>query len=126
MFQANKRLLVVWAFLLVFGGSLKAQDLNAKLAEIEAYATKASQDWQVPGFAIAIVKNHRVVFAKGFGVKQLGKTDPVDKDTIFAIGSNTKAFTAAALATLVDEGKIRWEDNSIQLRTLICTDSAGG
>src|SRR5918993_478739 len=52
----------------------------------------------------------RVVFAKGYGVRELGKPAPVDADTLFAVGSNTKAFTAAALAVLVDEKKISWDD----------------
>jgi CubicO group peptidase (beta-lactamase class C family) len=95
---------------LVFSQSLPAQTLEERLKEIETYATKAGQDWRVPGFAIAIVKDDRVVFAKGFGVRELGKPDAVDKDTLFAVASNTKAFTAAALATLVDEGKINWDD----------------
>lgn len=87
-----------------------AQTLEERLKEIDEYAARAGQDWKVPGFALAIVKDDRVVFAKGYGVRELGKPDPVDKDTLFAIASNTKAFTAAALATLVDEGKLKWDD----------------
>jgi CubicO group peptidase (beta-lactamase class C family) len=68
------------------------------------------RDWKVPGFAIAIVKDDRVVFAKGYGVRELGKPTPVDEHTLFAIASNSKAFTAAALGILVDEGKIKWDD----------------
>jgi CubicO group peptidase (beta-lactamase class C family) len=64
----------------------------------------------VPGFAIAIVKDDAVIFAKGYGVRKLGETTPVDEHTLFAIASNTKAFTAAALAALVDEGKLKWDD----------------
>src|SRR5260370_7582550 len=63
-----------------------------------------------PGMAIAIVKDGKVVMAKGYGVRKLGETTPVDENTLFGIGSNTKAFTSAALATLVDEGKISWDD----------------
>ena len=80
------------------------------LKEIDAYATKAMQDWQVPGFAMAIVKDDSVVLARGYGVRQLGKPEPVDAHTLFAIASNSKAFTSAALAILVDEGKINWDD----------------
>jgi CubicO group peptidase (beta-lactamase class C family) len=67
----------------------------------------------VPGMAIAIVENERVTFAKGFGVKALGKPDPVDADTIFPTGSTGKAVTVAALAVLVDQGKIAWDDRVI-------------
>jgi CubicO group peptidase (beta-lactamase class C family) len=60
--------------------------------------------------AIAIVKDDRLVHAKGYGVRELGKSAPVDENTLFAIASNTKAFTSASLAILVDEKKISWDD----------------
>ena len=64
----------------------------------------------MPGFSLAVVKDDKVVFAKGYGVRELGKAEAVDADTLFAIASNTKAFTSAALAVLVDEGKLKWDD----------------
>lgn len=88
----------------------QAQSLDARLKEIDEYATKAGRDWKTPGFALAIVKDDRVIFAKGYGVRKLNETAPVDEHTLFAIASNSKAFTAAALGTLVDEGKIKWDD----------------
>ncbi|HET7458671.1 MAG TPA: serine hydrolase, partial [Gemmatimonadaceae bacterium] len=66
--------------------------------------------WRVPGLAIAVVKDGRVVFAKGYGVRELGKPAPVDTNTLFAIGSTTKAMTAAAMGMLVDEKKVRWDE----------------
>src|ERR1700681_2916499 len=66
--------------------------------------------FEVPGFSVAIVKDGKVVLAKGYGIRKLGDATPVDRDTLFGIGSNTKAFTTAALATLVDAGKISWDD----------------
>ena len=63
--------------------------------------------------AVGIVKDGVLVFARGYGVRQLGRPEPVDADTLFQIGSNTKAFTTAALAILVDEGKIHWDDRVI-------------
>jgi CubicO group peptidase (beta-lactamase class C family) len=104
------RLSCSFLILLSFAVVLSAQDLDSKLKLIDEYATKAGQDWRVPGFAIAIVKDDKVVLAKGYGVRELGKSDAVDKDTLFAIASNSKAFTAASLATLVDENKLRWDD----------------
>ena len=83
---------------------------ETKLKEIKDYSARAGRDWNVPGFAIAIVKDDKVVFAQGFGVRKLGETAPADADTLFAIASNTKAFTAAALGILVDEGKLKWND----------------
>lgn len=99
-------------FLLLFAFTFaQAQsDLENKLKEIDAYAEKSRADWNVPGFAIAIVKDDKVVLAKGYGVRELGKQPTVDEKTLFAIASNSKAFTAAALAILVDEGKVKWDD----------------
>jgi len=69
--------------------------------------------FDVPGMAVAIVENDKVVFAKGFGVANLNTNSKVNKDTLFGIASNTKAFTSAALAKLVDEGKLSWDDRVI-------------
>lgn len=83
---------------------------NVDFKELDAYAQKAMQDWHLPGFAIAIVKDDKIVFTKGYGVRQFGEPTPVDEHTVFAIASCSKAFTAAALAMLVDEGKLKWDD----------------
>lgn len=69
--------------------------------------------FDVPGMAVAVVENDKVVFAKGFGVSHLDTGNKVNKNTLFGIASNTKAFTAAALAKLVDEEKISWDDKVI-------------
>lgn len=66
--------------------------------------------WKVPGVAIAVVKDDKVVLARGFGVREAGKPERVDDQTLFAIGSLTKGFTAAAAGVLVDEGKLAWDD----------------
>jgi CubicO group peptidase (beta-lactamase class C family) len=78
-------------------------------ARVEA-VMKASE---VPGAAVAIVEDGKVTLARGYGVKKLGSPDPVDADTLFQIGSTTKAFVTAALAILVEEGKIGWDDRVI-------------
>jgi CubicO group peptidase (beta-lactamase class C family) len=96
--------------LLVFQPALFAQTLEERLKEIDEYAARAGRDWKVPGFSVAVVKDDKVVFVKGYGVRELGRPEPVDRDTLFAVASNTKAFTSAALATLVDEGRLRWDD----------------
>jgi len=64
----------------------------------------------VPGAAVAIVEDGKVTLARGYGVRRLDSAEAVEADTLFQIGSASKAFTAAALAILVDEGKIRWDD----------------
>ena len=79
------------------------------MVEFDAYVSRAVSDWKTPGLAIAVVSGDSVVFAKGYGVRELGKTGPVDPGTRFAIGSTTKAITAVALAMLVDEGKVKWD-----------------
>lgn len=76
----------------------------------DRYVIRSMADWKVPGLAIAIVRNDSVVLAKGYGVRTLGKPDPVDARTLFAIGSASKAFTATLVAMLVDEGKVKWDD----------------
>jgi CubicO group peptidase (beta-lactamase class C family) len=110
MIRLAARSFALLLLLLLLYPALNAQTLEERLKEIDDYATKAGQDWKVPGFSLAIVKDDKVVFAKGYGVRELGRAEPVDKDTLFAVASNTKAFTAAALATLVDDGKLKWDD----------------
>lgn len=90
-----------------------APSIGIKPSKIDATVTRAMQAFDVPGIAVGIVKDGKLIFAKGYGVRELGKAQAVDADTLFQIGSNTKAFTAAALAILVDEGKIHWDDKVI-------------
>lgn len=95
--------------LLLHAGRLSAES-SSPLAGFDEYVTKAVADWRVPALAVAVVKDGEVVFAKGYGVLELGKPEPANADTLFAIGSTTKAMTAAALGMLVDEGKLGWDD----------------
>ncbi len=83
---------------------------NAPPADLDAYVAQSMKTFDVPGMAVAIVKDGKILVAKGYGIRKLGESTPVDEFTMFAIGSNTKAFTTAALATLVDEGKLSWDD----------------
>jgi CubicO group peptidase (beta-lactamase class C family) len=71
---------------------------------------RALKTFDVPGMAIAIVVNGEVLSARGYGVRKLGEPTPVDGKTLFEVASNSKAFTAATLAMLVDEGKLAWDD----------------
>jgi CubicO group peptidase (beta-lactamase class C family) len=97
----------------------------SQLRDFDTYVERALRDWNVPGVAIAVVKNDSVVFAKGYGVRELGNQERVDTRTLFAIGSTTKAFTAAALAMLVDEKKLAWDDAATKfLPTLQLNDPA--
>ncbi len=83
---------------------------QAPPSDLDAWVARSMKEFEVPGIAIAIVNDGKVVLAKGYGVRKLGDRAAVDERTMFGIGSNTKAFTTAALATLVDEGKLSWDD----------------
>jgi CubicO group peptidase (beta-lactamase class C family) len=77
--------------------------------DIDQWVARAMRTFEVPGLALAIVKDDGVVVAKGYGVRKLGDPTPVDARTLFGIASNTKAFTATALGLLVEEGKLEWD-----------------
>ena len=77
--------------------------------DIDPWVARAMRTFEVPGLALAIVKDDDVVVAKGYGVRKLGDPTPVDARTLFGIASNTKAFTATALGLLVEEGKLDWD-----------------
>ena len=102
-------LLAVTTSLAVAQGPPARVDLGA----FDAYVARAASDWRVPALAIAVVKDDSLVFAKAYGVLEIGKPTPANAHTRFAIGSTTKAMTTAALAMLVDEGKVRWDDRVI-------------
>jgi len=76
---------------------------------LDAEAARIMKAFEVPGIALAIVKDGRVVVAKGYGIRKLGEPAPVDAQTLFGIASNTKVFTATALGLLVEEGKLNWD-----------------
>jgi CubicO group peptidase (beta-lactamase class C family) len=86
-----------------------AQKPAAPPPGFDAYVASVLKTFTVPGVAIAIVKDGRVVLARGYGVRRLGDPAPVDAQTQFGIASNTKVFTATALALLVEEGKVEWD-----------------
>lgn len=98
-------------FLVVFILLLQSASLLlAQPADLDAWVARTQEQFEVPGIAVAIVKNGKVVVAKGYGIRQLGQPGKVDAHTLFGIASNSKAFTAAAIAILVDEGKLGWDD----------------
>jgi CubicO group peptidase (beta-lactamase class C family) len=99
--------------LLVLIAGLAAPALAAPPAGFEQRVEKVRSDYGVPGVSIAIVEKGRPTLARGWGVQEIGTNRRVDADTIFPTGSTGKAFTAAALAVLVDQGKIGWDDKVI-------------
>ncbi|KAA3612360.1 MAG: serine hydrolase [Calditrichaeota bacterium] len=95
--------LSLWFFIFLGANAQSPQEFGK-------FAKQVLNDWQTPGAAVAVVQDDSIVFAQGYGVRTLGKADKVDRNTLFAVASNTKAFTAALLGLLVDEGKIKWDD----------------
>jgi CubicO group peptidase (beta-lactamase class C family) len=88
--------------------------LQADITAFDNYVQKTMQDWQIPGMAVAIVKNNEIIFSKGYGVREFGTNKKVDSKTIFVCASTTKAMTAACMGILVDAGKIKWSDPVIK------------
>jgi CubicO group peptidase (beta-lactamase class C family) len=86
---------------------------DPRLAGFDAYVESVRKQFDVPGIAVAIVEDGRIVFERGYGPREIGKPQQVDANTLFAIASNTKAFTAAALSILADEGKLSLDDRVI-------------
>ncbi|MEA2463795.1 MAG: hypothetical protein QOJ98_1542, partial [Acidobacteriota bacterium] len=101
-------LAVFVAFLLSL--SLHGQQKSFDTRSVDKIVESAMRAWQVPGAAVAVVREDRVVYVQGYGVKELGTTQPVTPDTLFQIASTSKAFTTAAISMLAAEGKLSWDD----------------
>lgn len=105
-------------FLLFLGCIALSATLNAQNIDrsgfikdsLDLYINRALTNWRIPGVAVCIIKDGKIVLMKGYGVKELGLPDKVDENTLFMIGSNTKAFTATALAMLQEEKKLSLDD----------------
>ncbi len=94
--------------ILFFTGHLIFAQADLKI--IDTYISNAQKQWNVPGLSVAIVKDGQIIFEKGYGVLEEGKKVKIDENTLFAIASNTKAFIATSIGTLVEEGKLNWKD----------------
>ncbi len=95
---------------LIITAPLFSQDNQAIILKTGQYAKEVQQKWQIPGMAISVVKDGKMIYSQGFGVKELGGDEKINPNTLFQIGSVSKSFTAAVMASLVDEGKVKWED----------------
>jgi len=82
---------------------------NDPIAELDAFISRTLKEYQVPGAAVAVVQDSKVVLFKGYGVRNVTKPGAMDKNTIFQLASVTKTLTAAAAGTVVDEGKLDWD-----------------
>lgn len=105
----NKLLLLVLISFVFLNFSAKSQNYQSILDSLDKYFNASYQTWDVPGMAIGIIKDDSLIFAKGYGYRNIEKKAVVDAKTIFPIASNTKAYTAAAIAILVDAGKLKWD-----------------
>lgn len=102
-------------------GSKAATDINlgtdsrltAILPSFEKYAADVMKEAQTPGMVIGVVKDGKLIYAKGFGVKKIGTNDAPDPDTLFQIGSISKTFTSALTAQLIDKNLLQWSDHVI-------------
>ena len=102
--------LLVAGLLLTSGTADQLNSQESPLSRFGEYVMEGVVDWGVPGLAVVVVKDGEVAFAQGLGVKALGDPSEVTTETLFAIGSTTKAMTAAAIGMLVDEGSVEWDD----------------
>ncbi len=93
--------------------TVSAQTNSKKVTELDAYIQKGIELWKPPGLAVTVVKDGEIIFKKGYGVTTIGTNKTVDENTLFVCASTTKAFVAAGLAMLVDDGKLNWDDKVI-------------
>ncbi len=107
-----KRLSITLAVLASLGLTAAAQ-AKVNTEKLDQVVETSMARFEVPGMAVAVVENDKLVYAKGFGVRNLKSGEAVNEHTLFGIASNTKAFTVAALGMLVDEGKLSWDDKVI-------------
>ena len=101
-------LLIILSFLFT-PLAAKKKTPEAYLKGIDKFITERMEEWNVPGMAISVVQEGRLVYSNGFGFRDIERNLPVTPQTLFAIGSCTKAFTAATMGILVDEGKLEWD-----------------
>lgn len=109
------RKIILLLIVLLTGSWVTAQEISLPSFvkdSLDTYINRALRDWQIPGVAVCIVKDGQVVWNKGYGYRETGKPEKVDEHTLFLIGSNSKAFTAIALAQLESEGKLNLNDRA--------------
>ncbi|MEA3496854.1 MAG: serine hydrolase [Bacteroidota bacterium] len=106
---SKKTFILTFLLITVFSLTIFSQT-DEKIEQLDKYFEEAIKEWNVPGMAVAIVKKNEVILSKGYGVRTINVNKKIDKNTLFPIASITKSFTSAAIASLVDEGKLSWDD----------------
>ena len=91
-------------------GASPSSPVSPRFDSLDAQVEALMREWSVPGLSLAVVVNGETRVLKGYGLRELARPEPVDEHTVFALASTTKAFTAAALGILVDEGRLSWDD----------------
>ena len=106
--------LIMIATVIVLYGTYSAKDYSPLTeSEIDQLAEKSLKEFHIPGIAIAIIERGKITHAKGYGYRDIENKNKVSADTLFQIASNSKSMTAAALALLVDDGTLDWNDKVI-------------
>lgn len=100
-------------FLLISGSFNTRAQVSPKANTLDTYFLEALSKWEVPGMAVAIIRNDTIELLKGYGVREIGNPGKVDENTLFAVASNTKSFTATAISMLIDEGKLKLDDKVV-------------
>ncbi|MEJ6576651.1 MAG: serine hydrolase domain-containing protein, partial [Emcibacteraceae bacterium] len=105
---------IIFILVTMFGMfSIPASSRDLKELELDTFVNAAMKSFKIPGVAIGVIKNNNIQHLKGYGVKNINRSELIDADTMYSIASNTKAFTASALAILVDDEIINWDDKVI-------------
>jgi CubicO group peptidase (beta-lactamase class C family) len=108
-----KKIFIIFIGLFLSVNLYSQEQIKFNHLTIDEYILQAMERWQVPGMSVAVIKDGKVIHLKGYGVRELGKPELVDENTVFAIASNTKAFTGTALAILEAEGKLKLTDKIV-------------
>ncbi|UCJ10062.1 beta-lactamase family protein [Chitinophaga pendula] len=106
-----KKIVLVLLLHLVYCTSFSQLRTSFLKDSFDNYVNEALKKWQVPGAAICVIQQGKIVVMKTYGVREMNKPERVDENTLFMIGSNTKAFTSTALATLQEEKKLQLDDH---------------
>lgn len=106
-----KQLLIIIFFIVSLSPSFsQTKQLKIDQKKLDNYFAQMAQDWDIPSMSIGIVKDGKLVFAKSYGYLEIGKNEKPDANTLYAIASNSKAFTGSVIGMLVQEGKLSWDD----------------
>jgi CubicO group peptidase (beta-lactamase class C family) len=108
--RGKNAVLLATVLLTIYTCTSRLSAQEQQLDQLNTYVENAMADWHIPGLAMAVIKDGQVIHRRGYGLRDQRATDQVDTKTLFAIASNTKAFTATALGMLVQEGRIAWDD----------------